>query len=771
MSFPEKTSYQSPLAGNVTSVPGLQVAIPNVMFIKSRHISKKASVNDLLPWNLKLIDKVSQKSFQTLVGLKMNQQHSQYLLAVTKQKTETGTQYEFVDGCSLLAPEIKRLVEGHSPQNSPNKINKVFWFTLNRLLNGISLQYVGKVDTSEGTFDLDQDTGKLIAACYSDKNREALFEIAESFDKGRILDKNPIAAFKCYLQAANLEHPQACYIVSKAYEFGYMVEKSSEHASRYLQEAVKGKQPQALYEIGKQLEDNGHFQKAAAMYQQAADQNHSEAAYRLYNLYANSQFGMLNQEQAITYCEKAAKLNHPNGLAKFGYYHTQGLVKPSSSWATAVPFFQKSAAQLDPEGLLYFGECHLQKTSLLPYSPKAVINNFLLAANIGSAEAAFRLGTIYENGQKGIQQNNKLAGIYYEKAAASKNAKYEYELGRFYLKQNEQDKGRYYLGLAAQKNYAAAFYALGQDEVNPVEKLKYFRAGVRLFHPQSVTEVRALSAKGHYSAEEQGEIAVEIAKYYMHIKNPIETVKMCEVGSKLRNAEANCLLARTYSQMKIPDWKDKCINLLSRPENLAHTLSKVLLGAILVFNNQPGSTQFQKGEAILRELCGTTEELQAFEALSHAYTRIKQYAAAEPYLRKGAVLGSAWCCQQLAYLMICNIYSGKFDEKLKLLQTAFDKGLKETGNVLAALYFNGEGGFGIDYDKAKNLLESGNFTLNADSKYLLGKIYVYGLGSTKTSPEKDFKGLALLVEASSAGVKLAKEVLNEVGTLGFPENN
>lgn len=93
------------------------------------------------------------------------------------------------------------------------------------------------------------------------------------------------------------------------------------------------------------------------------------------------------------------------------------------------------------------------------------------AAELGTSEAYFRLGLIYERGETGIKQNYPEALNYYSKAAAEGHTKAEANLGAMY-----------YNGLGTKQNYA--------------EALRLFQKAAAKDNPAAINNLALMTLKG-----------------------------------------------------------------------------------------------------------------------------------------------------------------------------------------------------------------------------------------------------------------------------------
>jgi TPR repeat protein len=145
-----------------------------------------------------------------------------------------------------------------------------------------------------------------------------------------------IHATEMLKQAAQLGEPEALYLLAQAYEHGHGVPKNLNRAILTYHKAAEAHHPQAqlrmaqLWQQGERLTPN--IDKAAKWYLAAAraleamgeTSNAAEAWYALAQLHEQHQPEDDSAEQALSYYQQAADLQHPEAWQDIARFHDQG---------------------------------------------------------------------------------------------------------------------------------------------------------------------------------------------------------------------------------------------------------------------------------------------------------------------------------------------------------------------------------------------------------------------------------------------------------------
>jgi len=145
-----------------------------------------------------------------------------------------------------------------------------------------------------------------------------------------------IHATEMLKQAAQLGEPEALYLLAQAYEHGHGVPKNLNRAILTYHKAAEAHHPQAqlrmaqLWQQGERLTPN--IDKAAKWYLAAAEaleamdetSHAAEAWYALAQLHEQHQPEDDSAEQALSYYQQAADLQHPEAWQDIARFHDQG---------------------------------------------------------------------------------------------------------------------------------------------------------------------------------------------------------------------------------------------------------------------------------------------------------------------------------------------------------------------------------------------------------------------------------------------------------------
>lgn len=161
----------------------------------------------------------------------------------------------------------------------------------------------------------------------------------------------------------------------------------------------------------------GDFERAFTYWQQLAQENKAQAMFNLAVLYANGQGTPKDEQQARSWCEKAAQAGLIDAQRHLGYLYHQ-----EENWQQALYWWEQ-------------------------------------AAQAGDADAQNNLAWAYHTGQ-GVPQDNDTAADWFEAAARQDHADACFNLGVLYANGQRFQHARYWWQKAAQLNHTNAIEAL-----------------------------------------------------------------------------------------------------------------------------------------------------------------------------------------------------------------------------------------------------------------------------------------------------------------------
>jgi TPR repeat protein len=137
-------------------------------------------------------------------------------------------------------------------------------------------------------------------------------------------EKNYALAFKPFKKGADQGNSYAQYAVGWMYYKGEGVEKNLELAERYFRKAAADNDPEALFYLGKISTKKINLNSAKNWFEKSASYDFAPAIFRLGLLYDYDSFEGKNKDLAFRLFEKAAKLGHIHGLAKYSFKLRRG---------------------------------------------------------------------------------------------------------------------------------------------------------------------------------------------------------------------------------------------------------------------------------------------------------------------------------------------------------------------------------------------------------------------------------------------------------------
>ena len=235
---------------------------------------------------------------------------------------------------------------------------------------------------AEGWFRKASDLGHTEA----ENNLGVMFHERGDYDK----------AFLWFGKAAAKNYRDAQNNLAVCFMHGHGVAKDERKAEELFRAAAKQGHSEAQVEVGLRLKERGEHEEAAAWFRRAADENDTEACYEI-------------------------------GLA---YFSGRGVPRSHSEavnwWKRAVHFYSPEKKRKAYRGsdrktfdLVLIGLGHAVKHGLgCERDDAAALVCFRLAADLGSAEAAYVVGQTWREGD-GVEQNNTIALSWFLLGASS----------------------------------------------------------------------------------------------------------------------------------------------------------------------------------------------------------------------------------------------------------------------------------------------------------------------------------------------------------------
>ncbi|KAJ2909136.1 hypothetical protein GGI21_002184 [Coemansia aciculifera] len=233
---------------------------------------------------------------------------------------------------------------------------------------------------------------------------------------------------------------EASYIAGTWFDTGkYGIETDKSKAIQLFTYAAKNHHASAAFKVGQHQEERKSSGRAFSYYQMAAALGDVSANYRMARVYLNGDFGKkANIKQALVYLRRSAELA---STECYDGAYTLGIM------------YLKEYPNDDVYDVIFFDAEEAQK--LLDK-----------AARLGSAEAQFKLGLLFELGNHGFPVDPRLSTYYYQLAAEQDHAEAQMALSGWYVSGGEgvsiNDQLAFDWGhRAAQQGYTRAVFAMG----------------------------------------------------------------------------------------------------------------------------------------------------------------------------------------------------------------------------------------------------------------------------------------------------------------------
>ncbi|KAJ2698705.1 hypothetical protein H4218_003118 [Coemansia sp. IMI 209128] len=233
---------------------------------------------------------------------------------------------------------------------------------------------------------------------------------------------------------------EASYIAGTWFDTGcYGIETDKSKAIQLFTYAAKNHHAAAAYKVGQYQEERKSSGRAFSYYQMAAALGDVSANYRMARVYLDGDFGKkVNIKQAIVFLRRSAELASAECHEGAYLLATMYLGEHLNHAVYEVVFFDAEEAQ-----------------KLLDK-----------AARLGSAEAQFKLGRLFELGEHGFPVDPRLSTYYYQQAAEQDHAEAQMSLSGWYVSGGEgveiNDQLAFDWGhRAAQQGFTRAIFAMG----------------------------------------------------------------------------------------------------------------------------------------------------------------------------------------------------------------------------------------------------------------------------------------------------------------------
>ncbi|KAI8148886.1 hypothetical protein BJV82DRAFT_589977 [Fennellomyces sp. T-0311] len=212
------------------------------------------------------------------------------------------------------------------------------------------------------------------------------------------------------------------------------------------------------------------FDKAFPLFVQAAKHHNPDAAFRTAKCYEDGLGTKRDKSKAAQFYKKAASLNHPGAMYRFGLAEMNGELGISRNLRDGHKWLKRSAEAATPQFPHALHELALLHEkgfdSVIFADPDYAVHLYTEAATLGYAPSAFRLGECYEFGRLNCKVDASLSIQYYSIAANQDHPEACFALTAWYLMGSDtlapsEDQAFAWAYRAASKGFPKAEYAIG----------------------------------------------------------------------------------------------------------------------------------------------------------------------------------------------------------------------------------------------------------------------------------------------------------------------
>ncbi|KAI9487928.1 hypothetical protein BDB00DRAFT_851079 [Zychaea mexicana] len=212
------------------------------------------------------------------------------------------------------------------------------------------------------------------------------------------------------------------------------------------------------------------FDKAFPLFVQAAKHHNPDAAFRTAKCYEDGLGTKRDRTKASQYYKKAASLNHPGAMYRFGLAEMNGELGVTRNVRDGHKWLKRSAEAATPQYPHALHELALLHEkgfdSVIFADPEYAVHLYTEAASLGYAPSAFRLGECYEFGRLQCKIDPTLSIQYYSIAANQDHPEACFALTAWYLMgtdtlESSEDQAFAWAYRAASMGFPKAEYAIG----------------------------------------------------------------------------------------------------------------------------------------------------------------------------------------------------------------------------------------------------------------------------------------------------------------------
>ncbi|TPX67337.1 hypothetical protein SpCBS45565_g03874 [Spizellomyces sp. 'palustris'] len=345
---------------------------------------------------------------------------------------------------------------------------------------------------------------------------EAINMLGLMFEHGLGRPKDMAAAIKWYQQSANKAHPESLTNMARIHETGKGVPTDPKTAYELYLLAAEAGHLDAMCSLGNLLETGSGCTKNAAeavrWYRVAAEQDCPRAQNALGSAYYRGIGVAKDYGEAVVWYRRAAECGDPNAHNNLGICYEEGL-GVAKDVVMAKTLYKLAAEARHSSGVNNLGYLCMTENNFME-----AIRLFHLALSLGSIDAAYNLGILYETGCRDgegaiLNPDWEMASRYYKEAADKNSIKAQLRLANLLTTAppplQSYSKAVHYLTIAATSTQEGNPEAqnmlgemvelgLGTAESGPdhATAAKWYRRAMRQGHARATFNLAALFEAG-----------------------------------------------------------------------------------------------------------------------------------------------------------------------------------------------------------------------------------------------------------------------------------
>lgn len=252
-------------------------------------------------------------------------------------------------------------------------------------------------------------------------DKDALFELGQLYEDGKLIAGDAQEAYKYYKKAAKAGKNEAYYKIGKFYEDGIIENYDEAEALKWYKKGAEKEDNDCLKKIGElyfngiEIEcENGLLEKALRL---LSEEGNNMAQVTLGALYEEGVLGKIDYDEALDLYMQAAKLGDELAMYNIGNIYEEA-IGVDKDLKLAFKWYLKAAENGDVDAQVKVGSYYELGIIEEKNSIKA-LKWYRIAALKGDEVAQFNLANLYENGI-GVEKDEEKAIYWYKKSSEMK---------------------------------------------------------------------------------------------------------------------------------------------------------------------------------------------------------------------------------------------------------------------------------------------------------------------------------------------------------------